>query len=115
MSTPIGWLKGLADETRLQLLLLIRQEGECCVCELTCALAQSQPKISRHLARLRQDGILQDRREGQWVYYALATPPAWLLGTLDGIAASHPEWLTESQQRLANMGDRPVRLQRCCN
>ncbi len=50
------FFKALADETRLRSLLLILQQGELCVCELTEALALSQPKISRHLAQLRTQG-----------------------------------------------------------
>ena len=47
---PVTFFKALADETRLKSLLLILQEQELCVCELVAALADSQPKISRHLA-----------------------------------------------------------------
>ncbi len=42
--------KNLADETRLGIVLLLKARGELCVCDLCTALAQSQPKISRHLA-----------------------------------------------------------------
>ena len=70
--------KCLSDETRLMLVLLIAQEQELCVCEMTHALQESQPKVSRHLAQLRQCGLLSDQREGQWVYYRLASQlPAW--------------------------------------
>src|SRR5690606_12109290 len=69
--TPPALFKALADETRARIVLLITHEQELCVCELTCALNQSQPKISRHLAQLRASGLLADRRQGQWVYYRL--------------------------------------------
>jgi len=39
------------------------------VCDLTHALQQSQPKISRHLALLRRNKLVVDRRQGQWVFY----------------------------------------------
>lgn len=68
--TPLAFYKALADETRLICLLLVEQQ-ERCVCELVQALAQSQPKVSRHLAQLRKAGLLLDRRQGQWVYYRL--------------------------------------------
>ena len=48
--TPTTVFKCLADETRVRLMLLITREDELCVCELTCALDESQPKVSRHLA-----------------------------------------------------------------
>ena len=60
----------LSDETRLQLLDLLA-EGEQCVCDLTDALKTGQSRLSFHLKTLKAAGLLQDRREGRWVYYAL--------------------------------------------
>ncbi|OTG73943.1 hypothetical protein B9T23_13105 [Acinetobacter terrae] len=51
--------------------MLIVKQGERCVCDLTASLDLSQPKISRHLALLRTSGVLQDCRQGQWIYYSL--------------------------------------------
>ncbi|MBS7132854.1 MAG: metalloregulator ArsR/SmtB family transcription factor [Clostridium sp.] len=51
---PLQLFKNLADETRLGIVLLLKARGELCVCDLCTALAQSQPKISRHLAMLRE-------------------------------------------------------------
>ncbi|MHA3048478.1 metalloregulator ArsR/SmtB family transcription factor [Acinetobacter sp. ANC 4641] len=74
----VQFFKCLADETRLNLVLLVAQHQELCVCDLTEKLQLSQPKISRHLALLRNFGILQDRRKGQWVYYRLHQQlPEW--------------------------------------
>lgn len=76
--TPNHLCKLLADETRLRILMLLLDKRELCVCELTHALEQPQPKISRHLGVLRNGGLLQDRRDGQWVYYKLnPSTPAW--------------------------------------
>lgn len=61
--------KALADQTRLRMLMLLATAGELCVCELTEVLQLAQPKISRHLAILRESGLLQDRKAGLWVYY----------------------------------------------
>lgn len=63
----------LADRTRLRLLNLLR-EGEVCVCYFTEALQELQPKVSRHLAYLRQAGIVETSREGKWIYYRIAEP-----------------------------------------
>ena len=60
----------LSDETRLQLLELLA-EGEQCVCDLTDALKTGQSRLSFHLKTLKEAGLLQDRREGRWVYYSL--------------------------------------------
>ncbi|WP_140435109.1 metalloregulator ArsR/SmtB family transcription factor, partial [Escherichia coli] len=59
---PIQLFKILADETRLGIVLLLSELGELCVCDLCTALDQSQPKISRHLALLRESGLLLDPR-----------------------------------------------------
>jgi len=76
--TPLQLFKNLSEETRLTLVLLLRQAGELCVCELSGTLAESQPKISRHLAMLRESGLLLDRRDGKWIYYRLSPHmPAW--------------------------------------
>lgn len=61
----------LADRTRLRLLNLMR-EGEVCVCYFTEALQEAQPKISRHLAYLRQSGVVETTRAGKWIYYRIA-------------------------------------------
>ena len=61
----------LSNEIRLRCLILMQTEGELCVCELIHALDLSQPMISRHLALLRDSGLVNDRRSGQWVYYSV--------------------------------------------
>ena len=63
----------LADKTRLRLLNLMR-EDEICVCYFTEALGESQPKISRHLAYLRNAGVVSARREGKWMNYKIEMP-----------------------------------------
>lgn len=63
----------LADKTRLRLLNLMRDE-EVCVCFFTEVLGVSQPKISRHLAYLRNSGLVKARREGKWMHYSTIEP-----------------------------------------
>jgi ArsR family transcriptional regulator len=63
--------QALSDEKRLRILSLLGS-GEHCVCELTEALALPQSLLSFHLKTLRDAGLVTDRREGRWVYYALA-------------------------------------------
>lgn len=114
MLTPALVFKSLADETRARATLLITREGELCVCELMCALDDSQPKISRHLAQLRACGLLLDRRQGQWVYYRLNPQlPAWVHEVLKLTLDANAEWLAQDSARLAAMGDRPTALS-CC-
>ena len=66
--------RALADETRLRIVALL-SHGELCVCHLEEALRLSQPKVSRHLAALRSAGVVEDRRDGTWVYYRLIRQP----------------------------------------
>ena len=61
----------LSDETRIRCIMLLQREKEICVCELSQTIGMIQPKISRHLALLRQSAIVTDERRGQWVYYRL--------------------------------------------
>lgn len=76
--TPLPLFKLLSDETRLTIVLLLKQKSELCVCELCTALDMHQPKISRHLAMLRENGILLDRRAGKWIHYRLSHQlPMW--------------------------------------
>ncbi|ENU4318327.1 metalloregulator ArsR/SmtB family transcription factor [Acinetobacter baumannii] len=82
----VNFFKCLSDETRLNIVTLISENKELCVCDLTAKLQLSQPKISRHLALLRASGLLQDRRQSQWVYYSINPQlPNWcfeILSTL---------------------------------
>lgn len=77
----------LSDETRLRCLMLMQQQGELCVCELTHALGIIQPKISRHLATLRDAGVVSDRRQGQWIYYRIHPDlPEWVQQVIETTA-----------------------------
>lgn len=104
------FFKQLSDETRLRCLMLMLAEGELCVCELTHALDLSQPKISRHLAHLRQNGVVQDRREGQWIHYRLHDAlPEWAYAVLQAAyeSASKAEPYKKDTQVLKAMSNRP--------
>ncbi|MEN4638067.1 metalloregulator ArsR/SmtB family transcription factor [Pantoea agglomerans] len=81
---PLMLFQALADETRLALVLLLREKGELCVCDLSAILQKSQPKTSRHLALLKKKGILHDRREGKWIHYRLSPHmPAWAAAVIE--------------------------------
>ena len=60
----------LSDETRLEIVELLRK-GERCVCELTDALDAAQSRLSFHLRVLKDAGIVRDRKDGRWVHYTL--------------------------------------------
>ncbi len=69
----VPFFAALADRTRLRLLNLIAGR-EVCVCYLVEVLRLGQPKISRHLAYLRNAGVVAARREGKWMHYRLECP-----------------------------------------
>lgn len=78
------FFKCLSDPTRLDILKIILERQNVCVCEITEILQLSQPKISRHLALLRNLSILLDERKGQWVYYRLNPDlPEWVNSVLN--------------------------------
>jgi len=112
---PLAFYKCLADDTRLKSILLIHLEKELCVCELTEALQVSQPKVSRHLAQLRECELLEDRREGQWIFYSLSPSlPAWAREVIQATADNNPAYTKDPHKLLCCMGDRPERKQQCC-
>lgn len=63
--------KAVADPSRARILKLL-ERGELCVCQITTVLELAPATISKHLAALKTAGLLQQRREGKWVYYRLA-------------------------------------------
>lgn len=57
--------------TVLLLLMILLYKRKLCVCEICDILELSQPKISRHLTKLRDMGFVMDERQGQWIFYSL--------------------------------------------
>ena len=79
-------LRLLANENRLLLLCHLAGEGEASVNRLAALLGLSQPALSQHLARLREDGLVAARRAPPQVFYRLADPRvAALLLAMRGI------------------------------
>lgn len=111
--TPETVFNMLSDPTRLRCLMLIQSEGEVCVCELTHALQESQPKISRHLALMRDAGIVEARREGTWMHYRLEhSLPDWARQLVETSHEQLSDLATYRQdaRRLTQMNNRPERI-----
>lgn len=73
----------LADGTRRRILMLLLDHREICVCRLVGALAEPQPKVSRHLAAMREAGLLASRRKGTWILYRIDPQvPGWAVRVL---------------------------------
>ncbi len=71
MKATARTFKALSDETRLRILALLSR-GELCVCDLMAILDLPQSTVSRHLATLRNAELVEDRRQGVWMFYRLA-------------------------------------------
>ena len=62
--------QAVAEETRLNVVRLLSR-GERCVCELQGELGAAQSRLSFHLKKLKDAGVIADRKQGRWVYYRL--------------------------------------------
>lgn len=66
--------RSLAHPLRVQLTHMLARKGELCVCELTAEVTASQSSVSKHLAILREAGVVECRKDGLQVYYQIRTP-----------------------------------------
>lgn len=89
MRAPARFFKVLADEARLQMLWLLFNERELCVCDIMEVLGITQSKASRHLLTMRHAGLVMDRKDGLWSYYQLRD-------VADPLARRHVELLRET-------------------
>lgn len=106
---PVTVFRALGDELRLAILMLVRDQRKLCVYELTTALDSSQPKVSRHLANLKEAGLLETERQGQWIYYLLNPHmPQWLMKVLNETSDSNTSLVERELERLEAMTDRPI-------
>lgn len=95
-SRAVDLFHALSDETRLEIIELLRR-GERCVCELTDSLEAAQSRLSFHLRVLRDAGIVRDRKDGRWVHYEL-----------------EPDAFEEIQTLIAAMKPRAVKSSKAC-
>ncbi|MCF6178841.1 MAG: metalloregulator ArsR/SmtB family transcription factor [Geopsychrobacter sp.] len=102
MKRTARFFKTLADETRLRILALLTN-GELCVCDLMAALELPQSTVSRHLATLRNADLVEDRRQGVWMYYRLAKSGEKTLGQLLPLLQTQLVQLPEAQQDLLSL------------
>jgi len=104
LADAVERLQVLGDESRLRLCLLLRQH-ELRVVDLVRVTGLAQSRVSTHLARLREVGLVHDRREGAQVVYALATPAlaASSKAALDEAAAGDDPLLAQDRRQLAEL------------
>ena len=113
--------KALADETRVRILMALR-DGELCVCQITELFGYAPSTVSKHLSILQQAGLVLSRKSERWVYYRLADKSApvavrealdWVhksLAKTDEAAADAKKLKTILQTDLALI----CRRQKCC-
>jgi ArsR family transcriptional regulator len=94
MKDAAQFFKVLADEARLKIIWLLFHHEELCVCDVMATLGITQSKASRHLATLKHAGLVTDRKDGLWSYYALRPAD-------NGLAKTHLALLRHS------LADRP--------
>jgi len=92
MQTAIDFLAALAEPTRLAAIRLLWDGREHCVCELMRDLGATQSRMSRHMAVLKQAGLVADRRDAQWVRYRRNPDlPETSAAIVDAVLASLPD------------------------
>jgi ArsR family transcriptional regulator, arsenate/arsenite/antimonite-responsive transcriptional repressor len=101
------FFQALGDPTRLRLLNLMG-DSEICVCYFVEILDSPQPKISRHLAYLRNAGIVAARREGKWMHYRIVMPPH------RGAAQVLKQTLDTLREEKAMQADSSKLVKACC-
>jgi len=85
MENLLDTFKCFSDETRLRIVMLLHNK-ELCVCELCNIMNVSQPKVSKHLSKLREVGIVKDERDAKWIFYYLNIEDEVFNELLDKIA-----------------------------
>ncbi len=100
MEKLLNTFKVLSDETRVRLLVMLYHK-KLCVCELYGVLGESQPKVSKHLAKLRDMGFVKDERQEQFIFYYLNKDNKVLNSILQGIVSdieNYPTLLKDLKQ-----------------
>ena len=100
MQDLLSVFKALSEEIRLRIVKLL-EHGELCVCDIVAALDMIQPKVSFHLAVLKEAGLIKDRKQGKWTHYSIVDTDMFrrflLLSTLEKISG---ESVSEDIRRL---------------
>jgi len=107
MAKISDFYKALGDETRLKILELVAAQ-EMCVCELIEQLGMSQSAVSHHLKILKQAGLVQDDRDGKWIYYSL-NPDAFMTVFKDDDSGFIPNYAEPIRQKLLRMQSSQIR------
>ena len=108
MESMITFFKLCSDETRLRLLVALKHQSMC-VCELCELLQESQPKVSKHLAKLKDLGFVKTDRKEQFIYYALDMKETLYIQCLNAIIMNSEKSsiLSKDIRRLNALHEKP--------
>ncbi len=94
--------KVLSDETRIRIINVLAKQ-DLCVCELTDILDLSQPKISKHMAKIRSAKLVTTKRNEQYIYYSLNKDNKNLMNIIDTVLLNEQTQLQKDITILENM------------
>ncbi|OAN43869.1 ArsR/SmtB family transcription factor [Magnetospirillum moscoviense] len=108
--------KAVADPSRVRILKLL-EGGELCVCQITAVLDLAAATVSKHLAALKTAGLVQQRRDGKWIYYRLAERDfnAYTRAFLDLVAKAMDDDPTVAADRAILLRVNAVAVQTLCD
>jgi len=102
MDKLMNLFKVMSDETRMRILVLLYHK-KLCVCQIQGILEEPQPKISKHLGKLRDMGFVKDERQEQFIYYYIDKDNELLNDILKSIILNSENY-TALQKDLKNLG-----------
>ncbi|MCP4901157.1 MAG: winged helix-turn-helix transcriptional regulator [bacterium] len=88
LETAIDVARALSNPARLRVVAMLRS-GDLCPCQITEVLGLAASTVSLHLKELRRAGLVSERKQGRWVFFAIAEDPlvqAWIMAALGPIA-----------------------------
>jgi ArsR family transcriptional regulator, arsenate/arsenite/antimonite-responsive transcriptional repressor len=110
MEKTVQLYKALSEEMRLRILMLLTH-GELCVCDLMAIFDEPQSKISRHLAYLRNSGLISGKRVGAWMHYSIREPLDEVPGAQLNFLRRHLSvigWAREDEARMEEVKARKL-------
>jgi ArsR family transcriptional regulator len=113
MEDTIRKLKALSDPTRFRIMMLLLQE-ELCVCELESVLGMEQSRISHGLRTLRDANLIEERRDGRWVFHRAAEGLSSTLSIyLEESAKGNQDILADREKMVSLLGSEKPQGKRC--
>ena len=107
----LDFFKLAGDETRLRIMVLLAQ-GDLCICQLSGILRLSQPKVSKHLAKLRDMRYVKDRRVDKFVYYSLTIEDEAIRQMIADVVANLDQY-PQLKEDAAHLAEKEYHLSRC--